>query len=166
MILNYKPTKLVDKNGIQYPLSFFYKSTSSEKYELFDILEVVLLEDYDVENFDMELQDIQLSKIHSTGSPSKLYKTVVAVDKSQEEIDKVLSRRELEEFIDYRKRRKEAYIENISPEKDPITTLGDVVDALYQAVYHGDAEKLNALAIVIEDIKLQYPKPVDSANTA
>lgn len=166
VILDYKPTKLVDKNGIQYPLSYFYKSTAEEKYDLFGILEIVVLEDYEVENFDIELQDVRLTKIHSAGSPPKIYKTLIAADKPQEEIDVVLLRRGKLKSIDYRSKRKEAYIQSLSPEKDPISTLGDVVDALFQAVYHGDVEKLNTLAPIIDEIKLQYPKPVDSANTA
>lgn len=166
VILDYVPVKLIDKNGIQYPLSYFNRSTIEEKYDLFDILEVISLEDYDVENFDIELQNIQLTKIHSAGSPPKIFKTLVAVDKPQEEIDAVLLRRGKLKSIDYRSKRKEAYIQRISPEKDPISSLGDVVDALFQAVYHGDVEKLNELAPLIDEIKLQYPQPIVSANTA
>ena len=74
-------------------------------------------------------------------------------------INDVNKRRSFENSIDYRRLRREAYIRDISPEQDIITTIGDVLDALYKAVYHNDSAKLNELAIKIESIKASIPKP-------
>ena len=84
---------------------------------------------------------------------------LITLGKSQEIIDQVNERRAFEQSIEYRKQRKLAYIEQISPEKDPITTIGDVVDALYQVIQHGDTTKLDEVSVKIEQIKSQYPKP-------
>lgn len=158
------PKRLVDSNGIQYPISVLRSFTKENVYNLFGYLECNINDDYDMSTYDDELHDVYIS--HYYVSDYVLYENRRLQDKSQNIIDEVLNRRVFETSIEYRKLRKEAYINELSPERDPITALGDVVDALYQAIYHGEIEKLNELAIRIEDIKQRYPKPVPpSANT-
>lgn len=154
------PKFLVDFNGVQYPLSVLRKFTNEKIYNLFGLLTVENNNDYT--EWDSDIQDRVIS--HYYVSDYVLYKNFVLQNKSQEIIDEVNSKREFEASIEYRKQRKEAYISEISPERDPVTTLGDVVDALYQAIYHGEVDKLNDLAVKIESIKERYPKP--TANTA
>jgi hypothetical protein len=154
------PKSLVDFNGIQYPLSVLRNFTNEKIYNLFGLLSVESNNDYTEWNSD--IQDRVIS--HYYVSNYVLYKNLVLQNKSQEIIDEVNVKREFEASIEYRKQRKEAYISEISPEQDPVTTLGDVVDALYQAIYHGEVDKLNDLALKIENIKERYPKP--TANTA
>lgn len=150
---------LVDSNGIQYPFSVLRKFTKETIYNLFGLLTVESNNDYT--EWDSDIQDRVIS--HYYVSDYVLYKNLVLQNKSQEIIDEVNAKREFEASIEYRKQRKEAYISEISPEQDTITTLGDVVDALYQAIYHGEVDKLNDLALKIESIKERYPKP--TANT-
>lgn len=149
------PKSLVDSNGIQYSLSVLRKFTNEEIYNLFGLLIVDNNNDY--AEWDDEIQDRVIS--HYYVSDYVLYKNFILQDKSQEIIDEVNTKREFETSIEYRKQRKEAYIRDISPEQDPITALGDVVDALYQAIYHGEIDKLNEVAVKIELIKERYPKP-------
>ena len=153
------PKSLVDSNGIQYSLSVLQKFTKEEIYNLFGLLIVDNNNDYT--EWDSDIQDRVIS--HYYVSDYVLYKNFILQDKSQEIIDEVNTKREFEASIEYRKQRKEAYIRDISPEQDPITTLGDVVDALYQAIYHGEVDKLNEVAVKIESIKERYPKPSSSA---
>jgi hypothetical protein len=159
-----RPNSLTDSSGIQYPISVLDKFSRIEILNLFNIREVINSNNYNESEWDVDLQERVFSHYSISTNNEFILKNFILQDKPQDIIDRVNAERELEASIEYRKRRKEAYINELSPEKDPISTLGDVVDALYQAIYHGEVEKLNELAIKIENIKSIYPKP--SANTA
>jgi hypothetical protein len=155
VVFNYFPRKLVDGNGIQYPLSVLNVYDGQKILDLFGIYTVEEVKDF--VTYDPELEDMIVGNIKIDGY--KIIKTYILQDKSQEIIDQVNEKRAFEQSIEYRKQRKLAYIEQISPEKDPITTLGDVVDALYQVIQNGDTTKLDEISVKIESIKSQYPKP-------
>lgn len=155
--LPYNPEKLVDFNGNQYHTAVLNRFDSQTIFDLFEIYTVEDVHDYDQNSFDSELQDIIIDNIKIDGY--KMIRTYKVQSKSQDVIDQVNERRQLENSIEYRENRKLAYIEEISPEKDPISTLGDVVDALYHVIQHGDTSKLEDLSVKIESIKQRFPKP-------
>lgn len=158
------PERLVDNDGIQYPLSVLTKFSNEQIYNLFGLRQMINNHLYNESDFDDEIHEKVLSHYDVSSDNNYIRKNWKKQDKPQEIIDEVKAKREFEASIEYRKQRKEAYIREISPEEDAISTLGDVVDALYQAIYFGETDKLNELSTIIERIKEIYPKP--SANTA
>lgn len=153
------PDRLTDNKGLQYPSAAIYRFSDQENVDLFGLYKYEMIISYD--KIDEEIEEIYTEKYYIENT--KLVEKISKRNKSQEEIDQILKERQekslYEEQYGYRELRKIAYINQLSPERDAISTLGDVVDALYQAIWKGDASKLEELSFKIEDIKSQFPKP-------
>lgn len=158
------PKRLTDGNGIQYPTSVLEKFSSQEIIDLFGLYKYDTKKYlFDYSNLDSELEQSVFSHYSLENNQIVEYEKKESKDLSQERIDVILQERQRIEDLTYRTKRKEAYIQRLSPEQDPITAIGEVVDAIYHAIYHGDVEKLEFVSSIIEGVKEDFP---NSANVS
>jgi hypothetical protein len=156
------PKRLVDDNGIQYPISVLQKFTSQEIIDLFGLYK------YDDKKYlystlDNELEQAVFSHYSLENNQIVEYETKESKTLSQDQINSIVRERQKTEDLTYRTKRRQAYFQRLSPEQDSITALGEVVDAIYQAIYHGDVEKLEFVSNIIEGVKADFP---NSANVS
>lgn len=153
------PSRLVDSEGIQYSLSVLQKFTPDIIFNLFGIREIKHHHNYSEDAWDEEIQERVFTHYNVSTDNNYIIKNFSLQNKPQEIIDSVMHRREFESSISYRVDRRNAYASELSPEGDLLCSIGDVLDALYQAIYHGEIDKLGEISTKIEDIKTRYPKP-------